>query len=155
MNGLWWAALLSMTPIVEMQGGIPVALASGASPLTAFVVCVIANLLVMPILFFFLEEIHHRFLHVKGYQSLFDKFMERIRRKVHPLVEKYGIYGLIVLVALPGPGTGVYTATVASWFFGLKKRKAYLAISVGMVIAASLVLAVSLGVMNGWKFLAG
>ncbi len=155
MNGLWWAALLSMTPIVEMQGGIPVALASGASPLTAFVVCVVANLLVMPLLFFFLEEIHHRFLHFKGYQSLFDKFMERTRRKVKPLVDKYGLYGLIVLVALPGPGTGVYTATFAAWFFGLKKVKAYLAISVGMVIAASLVLAVSLGVMNGWKFLAG
>ena len=48
MSALLWAALLSMTPIGELRAGIPVAIASGVSPLVAYVVCVLANILVVP-----------------------------------------------------------------------------------------------------------
>ena len=153
MNTLVWAALLSMTPIIEMQGGIPVAIAGGYPIWVALLVCLVANLLIVPILYFFLEVIHKKLLHVNHtYQSLFDKVMERTRSKTHKLVEKYGVYGVIVLVALPGPGTGAYTATLASWFFGMDKWKAFIAISIGMFIASLIILAATLGIMNGWKF---
>jgi len=117
MSALLWAALLSMTPIGELCAGIPVAIASGVSPLVAYVVCVFANILVVPILFFFLEVIHRRLLHVGSYQSAFDKYMEKSRKKTGHLVEKYGVFGLALFVAIPIPVTGAYTATLAAWFF--------------------------------------
>ncbi len=153
MNSLIWAALLSMTPVIEMQGGIPVAIAGGYPIWVALLVCLAANLVVVPISYFFLEVIHKKLLHVNHtYQSWFDKVMEYTRKKTHKVVEKYGVYGIIVLVALPGPGTGAYTATLASWFFGINKWKAFIAISIGMFIASLIILAATLGIMNGWKF---
>ncbi|VVB81518.1 Putative small multi-drug export protein [uncultured archaeon] len=145
MNALLWAALLSLTPVSELRGGIPVALAAGVSPWLAFVVCVIANLLVVPIVYFFFEFIHNRLLHVNSYQSVFDKYMERTRRKVKPLIDKYGFLGLAVFVAVPLPATGVYTATLAAWFFGMEWKRALLAILLGVVTAGIIVLIVSFG----------
>lgn len=153
MNPVLWAILLSMTPVIEMQGGIPVMIAGGYPIWVALAVCLAANIAVVPILYFFLEVIHKRFMHINHtYQSFFDKIMERTRKQTHKLVEKYGVYGVIILVALPGPGTGAYTATLASWFFGMNKWKAFFAISIGMFIASLIILAATLGIMNGWKF---
>lgn len=145
MNALLWAALLSMTPVSELRGGIPVALAAGVSPWLAFVVCVLANILVVPVVYFFLEFIHVRLLHINSYQSVFDKFMERTRKKLKPLVDKYGILGLAVFVAVPLPATGVYTATLAAWFFGMEWKRALLAILLGVIAAGIIVLVVSFG----------
>jgi len=145
MSALLWAALLSMTPIGELRAGIPVAIASGVSPLVAYVVCVLANILVVPILFFFLEVIHRRLLHVGSYQSAFDKYMEKSRKKTGHLVEKYGVFGLALFVAIPIPVTGAYTATLAAWFFGMNKWKTVLSILLGLLMAGAIVLFVVLG----------
>ncbi len=138
MSALLWAALISMSPVWELRGGIPFALASGVNPWLAFVVCVLANTLAVPITYFFLELIHRRFMHVDSYQSAFDKVMERTRKNVNPYVKKYGAFGLFFLVAIPIPGTGAYTATFAAWFFGLNKWKAFLSILLGIIVAGSL-----------------
>ncbi len=145
MNVLLWAALLSMTPVGELRVGIPFALAAGLSPWTAFVVCVAANILIVPIVFLFLELIHRRLLHVNSYQSAFDRFMERTRKKVNPLIEKYGMLGLAIFVAVPIPGTGAYTGTLAAWFFGMNKWKAFISVSIGVVAAGAIMLGAVLG----------
>ncbi len=153
MNALLWAALLSMTPVGELRVGIPFALASGISPWTAFVVCVLANALIVPIVFFFLEFVHHRLLHVNSYQSAFDKFMERARRKAHPLIEKYGVFGLALFVAVPIPGTGAYTGTLVAWFLGMSKWKAILAIFLGIVVAGLIVMPIVFGGLKLFSFI--
>ena len=145
MNPLIWAALLSLTPLGELRVGIPVALAAGINPWLALVVCVVANSLVAPIVFFFLELMHHRLLHYNMYQSAFDKFMEKTRKKVNPLVEKYGMFGLAIFVAVPIPGTGAYTGALAAWFFGMNKWKAFISIAIGVVLAGAIMLGALLG----------
>lgn len=142
-----WPAIVSMTPFIELRAGIPLALATGVNPVFAFFVCVLANILVIPLLFFFLEFIHFRFLHVDGYRNIFDRFMERMRRKTEKYVEKYGVVGLAIITALPFPGTGAYSATVAGWFFGLGKWRTFLAVSVGVVFAGSIMMGASLGLI--------
>lgn len=146
MNWLW-PAIVSMAPFVELRAGLPLALATGVNPLLAFIVCVTANILVIPILFFFLEFIHFRFLHVDGYRNVFDRFMERVRNKSEKYVQRYGVVGLAIITAIPLPGTGAYTATVAGWFFGLGKWRTFLAVSVGVIFAGSIMMSASLGLI--------
>lgn len=143
MNALLWAMLLSMTPVGELRAGIPFAVLAGVDPVLAFFACVFANSLVVPVVYFFLEVIHKRLLHVNSYQSAFDRFMESTRVKVHPLFEKYGFIGLTLFVAVPIPGTGAYTATLAAWFFGMNLWKAFLSIFIGIFVAGALVVSLS------------
>jgi len=148
MNQLLLAILLSMSPIFELRLGIPVAIAAGMNPLTAYIVCVLANITIVPIIFLFLEFIHHRFMHSHTYRSAFDLYMERTRKKSHHFIEKYGMVGLALIVAIPFPGTGAYTGTLVAWFLGMKKRNAFLAIVSGVLIAGAIVLAASVGTLK-------
>ena len=150
MSGLLWAALLSMTPIGELRAGIPVAIAYGVNPWLAYVVCVLANIAIIPIVMFFLEWMHKRFMHMARYRTAFDRYMDRTRGRTHNMVEKYGVFGLALFVAVPLPVTGAYTATVAAWFFGLNKWKAFWSISAGVIIAGAIVS----GIAGGIKLLA-
>ena len=148
MNPLLLAFFLSMTPVGELRLGIPVALAAKINPWLALVVCVAGNTIIIPIVFFFLEVLHKKFMHIKFYQSAFDKFMERTRKKTAPLLDKYGMIGLAIFVAVPIPGTGAYTGTVAAWFFGMNKWKAFLSIFAGVIVAGLIMLSVTVGGMK-------
>src|SRR3972149_6965703 len=145
MSGLLLAILLSMAPITELRVGIPVGLAAGYNPGLVFALCFLANIAVLPVVFAILEFFHRRFMHHDGYRSRFDRYMEHTRKKVHPYIEKYGMPGFAVFVALPLPGTGAWTAMAAAWFLGMHKGKAFAAVSVGVFVAGLLVLSVSLG----------
>lgn len=147
MNALLWGIIWSMLPIFELRAGIPIAIAGGVNPLVAYLACVAANVLVVPFGFLFLEFIHYRFLHLKHYRAAFDIFMERTRVKAHKWVDKYGFLGLAILVAVPLPGTGVYTGTLAAWFFGMDKLRAFWAILIGTFIAGLIVLGIVQGVL--------
>ena len=138
------AMILSALPVSEVRGGIPLAILSGINPVVAFVVCTMANIAVVPVVFFFLEYIHGHLLHIGRYQTAFDQFMERTRKKVEHSVNKYGYLGLALFVAVPFPATGAYTGALAAWFFGMNKRKAFLAIALGVVVSAVIVTVVVL-----------
>ena len=150
MNPLLQSIILSMLPIAELRGGIPLAIYNRIHPLLAFAVCVAANMIIVPIVYIFLDYLHHHFLTWKWYKKVFDHFLERARKKTHPYVEKYGYWGLAVFVAVPLPMTGAYTGTLAAWFFGMEKKKAFLAIAAGVVIAGIIVTGV---VLSGAKML--
>lgn len=145
MNPYIIAFLFSLTPVGELRAGLPYALLSGIPVWLAFLICIIANILIFPILMFFLEFIHHRFMHYNHYRSAFDKFMAKVRKRSHEKIEKYGYIGLFLLVAIPLPFTGAYTGTAAAWFFGMNKVKSFIAIFLGIVTAGLIVLSVSLG----------
>jgi uncharacterized membrane protein len=75
---------------------------------------------------------------------LFDRIVERSRRKVHAKVEKYGYAGLILFVAIPLPITGAYTGTLGAWILGMDRRKTVLAVFGGVIIAGIIVATVSI-----------
>jgi len=147
------AALLSMTPVGELRAGIPYAIAAGAPVWLALFVCVLANIAIIPVVFFFLEIIHSKLLHTKHYRAAFDYFMERTRKRAHEKVEKYGYAGLFLLTAIPFPFTGAYTATLAAWFFGMKKWKSFFVISLGVFTAGLIMLSVSYGGLTLFGFI--
>jgi len=145
--------LLSMLPIAELRGGIPYAIANDVSPLLAYLICVGANLLAFPIVFFFLEFLHPIFMKIDFYETLFEKFVIRTRKKIENNIEKWGFWGLMIFVMIPLPVTGAYTGSFAAWLFNIKKSQALLAVSLGVIIAGIIVLTISVTGAEAFNFL--
>ncbi len=136
---LLYAAILSILPIAELRGGIPYAVGSGVDIVTAFIVCVAANMLVPAIVYVFLETLHKLLYKITVYQKVFDKFIERTRKKAEKNIGRYGYWGVMLFVAIPLPITGAYNGTLAAWLMRLNKRKSYLYLVLGVVIAGIIV----------------
>ncbi|MCL6500523.1 MAG: small multi-drug export protein [Candidatus Pacearchaeota archaeon] len=142
MDPLLWAMLLSLLPISELRGGIPYAIASGIDPMSAFVFCFLANILIIIPLFLFLDFIHENLLRLKVYKKGFDFYTKNIRKRkerVEKAYQTYGIIALSIFVALPLPFTGAWTGTVIAWLLNLKRTKSFFAISLGVLIAGIIV----------------
>lgn len=143
MNPIVKIIIFSLLPISELRGSIPIGLSSGLPLSLVFPIAVFSNVLVFPVFYLFLNFIHELLMKFKLYRKFFDYFLERTRKKVGPKVEKYGYLGLTLFVAIPLPVTGAYTGTLGAWFFKMKKRKSFLAVFLGVVIAGIIVSIVS------------
>lgn len=151
MNKIFLAILLSISPISELRGGIPYILAlSELNAVNLFVlplICILANILIVLPIFFFLDFLHHRFLSIKVYKKLFDFFIAGIQKKakkLEPKINKYGYIALALFVAVPLPVTGAWTGTIISWLLGLDRKKSFVAISAGVLIAGIVVTLITL-----------
>ena len=141
-------ALLSASPFFELRGGIPLGLALGLKPIDVYIIAVFFNFLAVPVIFFFLDNLHHSFMKNRYYGSFFNKYVLKNRRKLEKYMgTKAEFWALMLIVMVPLPGTGAYTGSILAWFFGLKRRKAYTAILFGIIIAGLIVMLASLGVI--------
>lgn len=143
MNNFLQIILLSILPISELRGGIPLAIAYGINPVLAFLICALANIAIIPIVFLFLETLNKLLLRIQWYQDFFNKTLEHARHKIRKKLEKYGYLGLMIFVAIPLPVTGAYTGTLGAWALGLSKRKSFAYIALGVIIAGIIVTLVS------------
>ena len=132
--------LLSMIPVFELRGAIPYGIAfSNLNFVSVFLISVAANIMVIPIVFFFLDFVHHRLVHIRVYEILFNTFLDRAKRKSHKHISKYGYLGLTLFVAIPLPITGAYTGTLAAWLFGMDRKKSMAALAAGVIMAGIIV----------------
>ena len=150
---LFYAILLSLLPIAELRGGIPYAIANNINPFIAYFICVGANVLAFPIVFFFLEFLHPLFLKIDLYKNLFDKFVIKTRDKLNDKIKKYGFWGLMLFVMIPLPVTGAYTGSFAAWLFNIPKKKAFLSVVLGVVISGIIVTTIMLTGIEAFQFL--
>ncbi|MBS3150525.1 small multi-drug export protein [Candidatus Woesearchaeota archaeon] len=149
MNSLFYVALLSVLPISELRGSIPLGFGLGLDPFLVVLTAVIFNFLAVFIVFFFMDNLHRLFLRAKFYRSFFDGYIKKNRSKIEKAVgKKTEFLALMILVAIPLPLTGAYTGSVLAWFFGISRRKAYLAIFLGVVVAALIMTLVSFGIFG-------
>jgi uncharacterized membrane protein len=145
---------LCLLPISELRGGLPFALANEIPLPLAYLICVGANALVSPLVYLFLSSLHKLLERWRPYRRLFERLVERSRRRVHAKVEKYGYAGLILFVAIPLPITGAYTGTLGAWILGMDRRKTILAVFVGVIIAGIIVATVfTLGIKALYFFI--
>ncbi len=80
--------------------------------------------------------------------KIFNSYLEWMRQKKKPWVDKYGFLGLTLFVAIPLPTSGVYTGTTLSWLLGMDWKRAYLAVGLGVLLAGVVVLLVALGIIT-------
>ncbi len=152
---LIYSIILSMLPIVELRGGLPLAIIyaneHGIPILSVFLLIVAANILVIFLIFYFFDHIHHLLLKNKFYNKFFESYIGRVRKKTEKFEKKYstmGFLALTIFVAIPLPGTGAWTGCVISWLLGLDRKKSILGIALGVIIAGILMLLGTLSFIN-------
>lgn len=137
--------ILSVLPIVELRGALPVALLVYKLPLpSALFWSLVGNIIPVYFLLIFFERFSNW---IRPRSKTADKFFtwlfDRTRRKLDGQIKKYGYWALAIFVAIPLPVTGAWTGAVAAFVFGLPKQKAFWAIAAGAAIAALIVTAVT------------
>jgi len=147
----FWNALLtigiSAAPVFELRGGIPLALAQGFPPAGAFGLALLGNLAVVPFLLWGFRWAEKTLMRWRFTRQILEWVFARSRRK-GKWIQRLGSIGLVLLVAIPLPGTGAWTGAIASRLLGIPNKKALLWIAVGVVIAGILVLFASLGAIR-------
>lgn len=148
MHGLieWLVFLVSIVPFIELRGAIPLAIVAGYSPEFAFVVCVLMNMLAIPITFilldFILPPIRRR---VKLVERMFKWSVRRAKKH-----RNLSLLGLALFVGIPLPLTGAYTGSLIAYIAGWDRKRAALAIAAGVVIAGVLIWMAVLGIISIW-----
>jgi len=140
-----WVLLASISPISELRGGIPLGISLGLDPWFTFFIAVVANALIFLPVFFILRLLYDTILFRI---PLFNKYLDGLRKRGKPKVDKYGFWGLALFVAVPLPLTGAYTGTILAWLLGMNWRKAFAAVGLGVVVAGVIVLLITLGVTS-------
>ncbi|MBA7542937.1 hypothetical protein ES705_35262 [subsurface metagenome] len=138
-----YSILFSLLPISELRGAIPYALSQGIPIVSTYLICVGANILVGPLVFLFLSTLHRIFCLLQFYRTIFDKIVKRSRKRVEEKIDRFGYLGLVIFVAIPLPVTGAYTGALGAWVLGMKKRKSFVAIAAGVIIAGFIVATIS------------
>jgi uncharacterized membrane protein len=142
--------IANFMPTTEQIGGITLGLSIGLDPVTVLVSSLTVNCLLFFPIYFGLKLLYNKvFSRIK----LFHKYIERTRKKGKPYIDKYGVLGLTVFVALPSPLTGTYTASLLAWLMNLDWKKSFIAIAIGSIIGALVIFFGYLGIFNILKLL--
>lgn len=150
----FWAAcgrtlLMAVVPVVELRGALPYGMACGLPVWAAYIAAVLGNLLPVPFLLLLLRRV---FALLRRFPWLGER-VDALERRAHlkgRKVRKYRLWGLILLVAVPLPGTGAWTGTLVADVLDIRMRHALPAITAGVLIAGGLVAAASCGVASVW-----
>jgi uncharacterized membrane protein len=132
--------LFSIAPFVELRLAIPYGITKGVHPIVAVAAAVVATWAVIVPMFLVMDLFFERFL---SRFPLVRHFVEEVRTRGRPYVERWGVVGVGVYVSLPLPGPGVYSGTVLAWLFGMPRRQAIIALATGVLVSGILVAGIS------------
>lgn len=142
--------LWSISPLGEAKLGLPYALLNDVNIYLAFVLCFFANVMVFPVMTFFLDVVNRYFLKWYHYKKAAIYVGRRAKAGAGQNVKKYGFWGLMFFVLLPIPGTGVYAGTIAGYLFGMERKKAFWANTIGIFISCLIVWVTTVVAMGGF-----
>ena len=148
INNLIKVAFLSALPITELRGAIPVAISYYHLPaIPSYIFAVVGNLVPAVILLIYLKPFSD-FLRKWPLFELFFSWLFQRTRKYEKKYEKYGALFLLFFVAIPLPGTGVWTGSAAAFLFGIRFWYAFSMMATGVIIAGLIVTYANLGIIN-------
>lgn len=142
---------IAMVPLVEIRLAIPYGLAKGLDPMILYPVCILGNMLPVPLIFFFARKV----LEWGKDKKIIGKFFSFCLNKGHKggakLQEKAGrglYWALFIFVGIPLPGTGAWTGTLASSILDMDFKKSVLAVMAGVVLAGTIMGLGTAGVLS-------
>lgn len=143
-----WAFMISMIPVIELRGALPVALASGVSLPLSLIITIAGNLLPIPFILLFIRPIFKWFKKLTTLRNFVQKLEERAFKKSDNIA-KNNFWGLVIFVAIPLPGTGAWSGALIAALLDMRLKYALPAILLGVVIASGIVSAAYYLVTSG------
>ncbi len=138
---------ISLMPILELRGGLIAARLLEMNVWSAFFFCFVGNMLPIPFILLFIRKIFDWMRKWKHFGKIILK-MEAKAEKHRKTIEKYGIWGLLLLVAIPLPGTGAWTGALVAAIMDIRIRRALPIIALGVLIAGLIVGSISFGLFG-------
>ncbi len=147
-----WIFIISMVPIIELRGAIPVGVAWGLNEALVYAICIIGNMLPVPFIYLFAKKMLLWGKDKKYIGKFFTFCLEKGEKGGKKLEEKASSKGLFIalmlFVAIPLPGTGAWTGTLAASMLNFDFKRSTLAVLLGVLIAGVLVGLASMGVLG-------
>lgn len=143
--------LVSMVPIVELRGAIPIAEGFDLPFLQSYIVCIIGNMLPVPVIFLFARKVLEWGCDKPVIGGFFSWCIDKGERGGKKLQEKAGrgLYiALLLFVGIPLPGTGAWTGTLAASFLDMDYKKSVIAVLGGVLLAGIIMGSLSAGVFG-------
>lgn len=141
---------ISMLPVSELRGAIPMAVGVYGMPIySAFLLAILGNIIPVIFILWLLKSVSNFLMH-KSYffNRFFTWLFERTRIRHSKKFKKFEEFALILLVAIPLPFTGAWTGSLAAFVFGIPIKKAFPLICIGVLIAGVVVSLATVGAIN-------
>ena len=132
---------ISMVPLIELRVAVPFGLTRGLDPLILYPVCIIGNMLPVPVIFFFARKVLEWGKDKKVIGKFFTFCLEKGHKGGEKLQSKAGrglYWALFLFVGIPIPGTGAWTGTLAASILDMDFKKSVLAVIAGVVLAGTI-----------------
>ena len=144
--------LVSMVPLIELRGGVPIAVGMGLDYFPALITCVLGNMLPVPFIYFFARKVL-LWGADKKYIGKFFRFCltkgEHAGQKLTAKTGRGGLFlALMLFVGIPIPGTGAWTGTLAASFLDMGIKSTALSVSLGVITAGIIMGLASMGVFS-------
>ena len=139
--------IISMLPIIELRGGLIAASILKVSFVKAFIICFIGNIIPVPFILLLIEKIFNLLKKIKWFNKIITKLENKTLKKKDQ-IEKYGYLGLLMFVGIPLPGTGAWTGSLLAVLLNLDKKKSFITISLGILLAGIIMSIISYGILG-------
>lgn len=144
--------LISMVPLIELRGAIPVAVGMDLPYIPALIICIIGNMIPVPFIYFFARKVLVWGANKKYIGKFFTFCLEKGEKAGQKLVKTAGRGGLFValmlFVGIPLPGTGAWTGALGASFLNMGMKSTALAVSLGVIMAGLIMAFASAGVFS-------
>ena len=144
--------IISMIPILELRGGLLVASLLDVSITTAIPICIVGNIIPIPFILLFIKQIFKWLKKIKLFRGIIEKLDARAMGQSES-IKKYEFWGLVLFVGIPLPGTGAWTGSLIAALLGIKFKKAFPAVILGICMATVIMCFISYVLLGGVNLL--
>ena len=143
--------LVSMVPLIELRGAIPISQGMGLPLIPSYVICIIGNMLPVPFIYLFARKVLEWGQDKPVIGKFFTFCLEKGEKGGKKLQAKAGrglFLALLLFVGIPEPGTGAWTGTLAASILDMDFKSSVLAVMLGVLLAGVIMAAVSVGIFS-------
>ena len=151
-----WVFLITMVPIIELRGAIPVAVGMGLPLIPSYIICIIGNMLPVPFIYFFARKVLIWGADKPVIGKFFTFCLEKGEKGGKKLQAKAGrglFVALLLFVGIPLPGTGAWTGTLAASLLDMDFKSSVIAVMCGVLLAGVIMALISNGVLGALSFM--